>query len=80
MQSVRCRGCRRRVGVANDTHNGVYCDKRCAEDIAVSVNEDRDDLLELLARNGVDRGTLVSEFGITKQRLSQVLSKRVTTP
>lgn len=76
MTPVRCRGCRRRIGVADAVHNGVYCSEMCADGIPAGVNEDRDDLIELLVRTGTDRATVVKEFGLTRQRLSQMLSKR----
>lgn len=77
MTPVRCRGCRRRIGVANDAHNGVYCNERCANDLPAGVNEDRDDLIVLMTQLGTARVDLIKEFGLTKQRLSQVLSKRM---
>jgi hypothetical protein len=76
MTPLRCRGCRRQLGVAADVHNGVYCSEMCATDTPAGVNQDRDDLIQLLAATGTPRTTIISEFGITKQRLSQVLSKR----
>lgn len=58
-------------------HNGVYCSAVCAADTPAGVNEDRDDLIALLVQRGVARADLIKEFGLTKQRLSQVLSKRL---
>lgn len=77
MTPIRCRGCRRQIGVASDVHNGVYCNEVCADDIPAGANEDRDATIELLVRIGTDRATIGKEFGLTKQRLSQVLSKRL---
>ena len=77
MTPLRCRGCRRQIGVATDVVNGAYCTEMCATDIPAGVNEDRDSVIELLVRTGTDRTTVAKEFGLTKQRLSQVLSKRM---
>lgn len=77
MTPIRCRGCRRQIGVASDVHNGVYCSEVCANDIPAGVNEDRDAIIELLVRTGTERVVVAKEFGLTKQRLSQVLSKRL---
>lgn len=77
MTPVRCRGCRRQIGVADTVHNGVYCSVICAYDTPAGVNEDRDDLIVLMVQRGASRADLISEFGVSKQRLSQVLSKRL---
>jgi hypothetical protein len=75
--SVRCRGCRRQVGVATDIHNGVYCDQQCTMLPPASPNDARDDVIVLLVADGTDRQTVADTFGLTKQRVSQVLQKAV---
>lgn len=75
MLAVRCRGCRRRLGVATDTHNGVYCDEQCAELPPASAHDWRDDLIVLLDRDNVDRQTIAAQFDITKQRVSQIVQR-----
>lgn len=74
---VRCRGCRRRIGVASDVHNGVYCEPLCATLPPAGANDARDDLIVLFDRLGIDRQTISAEFDITKQRVSQVLQRAV---
>ena len=76
MTPLRCRGCRRQIGVATDVVNGVYCSELCAADIPAAFHEDRDAVIEILVRTGTERATITQEFGITKQRLSQVLARR----
>ena len=73
MLDVRCRGCRRKIGVATDTHNGVYCDEACTQLPPASPNDWRNDLIVLLDRNHIDRQTIAAEFNITKQRVSQIV-------
>lgn len=73
MLPVRCRGCSRQLGVANDTHNGVYCEERCTELPHASKFDWRDDLIVLLDRELVDRQTIAAQFSITKQRVSQIV-------
>lgn len=76
LTEVRCRGCRRMIGVATDVHNGVYCDDpTCVFFEPASPVADRDDVIVLLDKMGVDRETLATEFGITKQRISQIVQK-----
>lgn len=75
MFPVRCRGCRRKVGVATDMHNGVYCEERCASLPPASANDWRDDLIVLLDRDNVDRQTIAAKFSITKQRVSQIVQR-----
>lgn len=72
---VRCRGCMRQVGVATDVHNAVYCDEACAEFEPASAMAARDDVVVLLDRLGVNRDVLAAEFDITKQRVSQIVSR-----
>lgn len=78
MTPVHCRGCRRQIGVhPHGEPSGVYCTEMCADDIPAGLNEDRDALIEILVRTGTDRATVTKTFGLTKQRLSQVLAKRM---
>lgn len=75
MLPVRCRGCRRRLGVATDVHNGVYCAEVCTVLPPASANDARDDLIVLLDRIGHDRQSVAEEFQLTKQRVSQIVQK-----
>lgn len=75
LTDVRCRGCRRQLGVATDVHNGVYCDPVCTLLPPASANDARDDLIVLLALGGTDRQAIADEFDLTKQRVSQVIQK-----
>jgi hypothetical protein len=76
--AVRCRGCRRQVGVATDVHNGVYCEPVCTVLPPASANDARDDLIVLLDVFGHDRQSIAEEFQLTKQRVSQVVQKVVS--
>lgn len=75
MIAVRCRGCGRQIGAATDVHNGVYCDEICSLFEPMSPMAARDDAIVLLDKQGVDRETLAGEFGITKQRVSQIVQR-----
>ena len=74
--AVRCRGCKKQLGISTGVHNGVYCSMECKNDIPATEHEGRDSVISLLSAMGTDRSTLVSEFGLTKQRISQILGSR----
>jgi hypothetical protein len=75
---VRCRGCRRILGVAKrDTQ--VYCDDDCAQDYPATSTEARDALIEAvyLSKRGAYTHEMVGEmFGMTRQRVQQILVLR----
>jgi hypothetical protein len=76
---VRCRGCKRRMGFAPIDYR-IYCDLQCAHDHPASSSEDRDGLIRLLA--GLRRLSIreiAERFGITRQRVDQIVSKKVST-
>lgn len=75
MIPVRCRGCGRQIGVATDVHNAVFCDEVCSLFEPTSPMAARDDVVVLLDRLGVNREVLAAEFDITKQRVSQIVSR-----
>lgn len=75
MIAVRCRGCGRQIGAATDVHNGVYCCEVCSFFEPMSPMAARDDIIVLLDRLDVSRDVLASEFDITKQRVSQIVSR-----
>ena len=72
---MRCRGCLQRIGIATDVHNGVYCGEVCTLLPPASRNDWRDDLIVLLDTDNVDRQIIADCFGITKQRVSQIVRR-----
>lgn len=76
MLDVRCRGCRRLLGVAPKDFR-VYCDEMCANDFPVATSEDRDALLEaIFQRTGRAKTYLAQDFGFSRQRVDQILEAR----
>jgi hypothetical protein len=74
--AIRCRGCRRTVGVGKKDA-AVYCDERCYNDYPAVSTEGRDALVEAVYYKGrytFDR--LGEMFGFTRQRAQQIVSKR----
>ena len=80
LQPVHCRGCGRALGVAPADFR-VYCDDLCAADYPLSVHEDRDSLIETLhgLRPTPTKTELAASFGITRQRVTQILAARAIT-
>lgn len=76
-EPVRCRGCKRQVGLATGVHNGVFCDEACRDDIPATEYEGRDAIISLLAARGTARSALGAEFDLSKQRISQILTGRL---
>lgn len=73
---VRCRGCRRLLGVGKKS-TPVWCDVRCYEDYPASTTEARDALVEAVnAKGGYTLERLGALFGFTRQRAQQVLALR----
>ena len=77
LETVRCRGCGRSVGLANSAKYTVYCDSLCAEDYPLTNDEERDDLILALTLDlGRSRAELSALFGITRQRVDQIVHAR----
>lgn len=65
------------LGRASDQHNGVYCEQVCTLLPPAGTNNWRDDLIVLLDLRDVDRQVIADEFGITKQRVSQIVMRSI---
>lgn len=73
---VRCRGCRRLIGVAPADFR-VYCDEWCADDFPAVASEGRDALIEAIYQHrGPSKSALGRLFGISRQRVDQILLQR----
>ena len=75
-EPVRCRGCKRRLGLGTGSHNGIYCSASCRDDIPATEFESRDSVVTLLAALGVPRVTLGAGLKLSKQRISQIITYR----
>lgn len=76
MEEVRCRGCRRLLGVAPADFR-IYCDEMCAGDFPVATAESRDALIEaIFQKTGRSKTSLAEEFGVSRQRIDQILGGR----
>lgn len=76
LTEVRCRGCRRLIGIAPIDYR-IYCDTICASDYPAGSNEDRDALIMAVYREEKVRlADLARRFGLTRQRLSQIRDER----
>lgn len=76
MTEIRCRGCRRLLGIGPADFR-IYCDSMCAEDYPATAQEGRDSLIEaIFQEKGVSKTALSGLFGISRQRVDQVISQR----
>lgn len=76
MVEVRCRGCRRLLGVAPADFR-IYCDTMCATDYPATTAEGRDALIEAMFREtGLSKSALARAFGISRQRVDQIIDQR----
>lgn len=76
MQQVRCRGCRRLLGVAPSDYR-IYCDEQCATDFPAVQSEDRDALIEAVFQSkSTVKALIAREFGISRQRVDQIIAQR----
>lgn len=74
---VNCACCRRLIGVSNTRKWGIVCDLLCAWDFPASMNEDRDAVLEVFAKETSLPVKQVAEmFGFSRQHAYQSLDKR----
>ena len=78
MVEVRCRGCRRKVGVGSGhPQHTFYCSEACAHDHPVLDNTERDDVLEMLVHlKGWTASRIAMELDISRQRAHQILQER----
>lgn len=73
---VRCRGCRRLLGVAKKDAP-LFCDQMCFEDYPAVTTEARDALVEAVyAKGRYTFDVLGTMFGFTRQRAQQIISRR----
>lgn len=76
---VRCRGCRVLIGVGNGPPmHKLFCTEYCANDFPVTDNEDRDSIIETLARlQGWSPTRIAMNFDMTRPRAQQILRERL---
>lgn len=76
LEEVRCRCCRRLLGLA-PANKRIYCDEQCATDFPAVQSEDRDALIEAVfqCRSNV-KALMAKEFGVSRQRIDQILAQR----
>ena len=74
LQEVRCRSCHRTTALALRNF-AVYCDEICVQEPAPAEREDRDAVIEILFHAGDSHAVLAEKFGLTRQRIHQILAK-----
>jgi hypothetical protein len=80
LQDVRCRGCRRLLGIGKDERI-IYCDIRCATDYPASASEARDALMyAVYLTRKYSFASLGEMFGFTRQRAAQIAKERDVRP
>ncbi|MDX3260680.1 hypothetical protein PV336_15785 [Streptomyces sp. MI02-2A] len=76
LRDVRCRGCRRLLGVAK-YDNTIYCDAMCATDFPAQSTEARDALVEAIyLTQGKTYADLGKTFGFSRQMAQQIIARR----
>lgn len=76
MIEIRCRGCMRLLGIGPRDLR-IYCDALCADDIAAVEAEGRDALIHAIFQHkSPPKATLGKMFGMSRQRVDQILSSR----
>lgn len=76
LTDVRCRGCRRQIGVAPVDFR-IYCDPWCAADFPAVTSEGRDALIEAIYQEtGLNKTLISKSFGIARQRVDQIINRR----
>ena len=74
--TVKCRGCHRQVGVSSKDYP-VYCSPWCADQPSATSDEERDSLIEALARiRHLTPTQIAVRFSLTRQRVHQILQDR----
>jgi hypothetical protein len=77
---IRCRGCRRRLGIGPADFR-IYCDAWCAADYPATAEEDRNALIEAIYQDlGLSKAQLSRDFALSRQRVDQILAQRSITP
>lgn len=81
MNQVRCAGCRRRIGWANNSTTGrIWCTTVCMYLPDSTTHEARDDLAFLLYKLGTAPMTkLAAMLNVTYKRVHQIIQSRSTT-
>lgn len=76
---IRCRGCSRYLGTGPSDFR-IYCDDWCAEDYPAVEAEARDALIEAIHQEwSTAKAVLARQFGISRQRVDQILASRTIT-
>lgn len=79
MEDIRCRCCWRFLGVG-PTGFRIYCDHACAEDYPAAVGEGKEALMEAIyLAHRPTKQALGAVFGVSRQRVEQVLKRRDLT-
>jgi len=79
LHEVRCRTCRRLLGVSRRYRYNVFCNLFCATDYPVDHEEDRNAYVEYLYRRSTDNLPLTyfaSEMALTRQRIFEIVKNR----
>jgi len=73
---IRCRGCRRLVGIGPSDLR-IYCDEWCANDYPAVTAEGRDALIDAVYHERYPaKAALARQFEMSRQRVDQILSMR----
>lgn len=82
LREVRCIRCGRLLGYTTVVRSSsVQCtDVWCAQSPPASANEERDALMEHLELVGYTDEKIAKVFGVSRQRVSKVLSDRAWRP
>jgi len=73
---IHCRGCGRRFGsVLSDRFFVAFCSDLCARAPSLGENEERDAVIVMLAREGLNPTQLAVRFDLTRQRTSQIVKE-----
>ncbi|MER5754275.1 hypothetical protein [Streptomyces sp. NPDC002088] len=73
---VRCRGCRRLLGVSKKDAP-IFCDEMCANDFPAASTEARDALVEAVYYKGRHTYDILGKmFGFSRQRAAQIVTGR----
>lgn len=77
VKRIHCEVCGRDLGITSWTPRGpFYCDLFCAGQPVETPYEERDSLLEYLAADGYSYSLLADLFGVSSQRVGQILEFR----
>lgn len=74
---IRCRSCRRIVGIGPADFR-IYCDGLCSVDYPAVENEARDALIEAIyLKTHKPKTALARDFSVSRQRVDQILERRL---